>query len=174
MLPLYKYSFQLSWIAHHTGRGLSWNFSTVRSVVISYGNLNDELMIFEEFHLFEKFHLRAAAACVRGSSLKFWHISLQFNSLYTMTVDVTFKNFRKVLQYVAVCCSVLQCVAVCCSVLQRDAAWCSVLQHVAARFSVLQCVAIYCSVLQCAAECCSVGQSVAVCVCDSVQFTKRP
>jgi len=38
---------------------------------------------------------------------------------------------------------VLQCVAVCCSVLQRGAVCCSV----------LQCVAVCCSVLQCVAAC---------------------
>ena len=78
----------------------------------------------------------------------------------------------RVLQFVAVCCSVLQCVecvAVCCSVLQCVAVCCSVLQcvacvccgcsawyasSVAACCNVLQCVAVCCSVLQCVAVCC--------------------
>jgi len=38
-----------------------------------------------------------------------------------------------------------------------------VLQCIAVRCSVLQCVAIFCSVLQCVAEYCSVSQCVAVC-----------
>ena len=37
------------------------------------------------------------------------------------------KVVERVMQCVAVCCSVLQCVAVCCSVLQCAAACCSVL-----------------------------------------------
>jgi len=47
---------------------------------------------------------------------------------------------ERVMQCVAVCCSVLQCVAVCCIVLQCVAMCCNV----------LQCVAVCCSVLQCA------------------------
>ena len=54
------------------------------------------------------------------------------------------KGLHRVLQCVAVCCSVLQCVAVCCSVLQC----------VAVCRSVSQCVAVCCSVLQCVAVCC--------------------
>ena len=68
-----------------------------------------------------------------------------------------------VLQCVAVCCSVLQCVAVCCSVLQCAAVCCSVLQYVAVCCSVFQCVAASCNVLQCVTVCCSVLQRVAVC-----------
>jgi len=67
-----------------------------------------------------------------------------------------------VLQWAAGCCRVLQCVAVCCSVQGHDArsdvdgvaqwvAVCgSVLQCVAACSSVLQCVAVCDNVLQCA------------------------
>jgi len=40
---------------------------------------------------------------------------------------------------------VLQCVAVCCSMLQSVAVCCSVLQCVAVHCSVLQCVAVHCS-----------------------------
>jgi len=39
------------------------------------------------------------------------------------------KSLFRVLQCVAVCCSVLQCVAVCCSVLQCGAVFCSVLHN---------------------------------------------
>jgi len=46
----------------------------------------------------------------------------------------------------------LQCVAVCCSVLR----------YVAVRCSALQCVAVCCSVLQCVVVCCSVSQYLAV------------
>ena len=72
-------------------------------------------------------------------------------------------NSSRVLQCVAVCCSVLQCVAACCSVLQCVAVCCSVLQCVAllcvvvALFHVgagmykesppFRCVAVCCSVL---------------------------
>ena len=59
-----------------------------------------------------------------------------------------------VLQCVAVCCSVLQCVAVCCSVLQCVAVCCSVLQYVAVCFSAFQFVTVLGSVLQCVALCC--------------------
>ena len=53
------------------------------------------------------------------------------------------------LHYVAVCrMRVLQCVAVCCSVLQCVAVCCSVLQCVAVCRSVLQCVDVCCSVLR--------------------------
>jgi len=87
----------------------------------------------------------------------------------------------RVLQYVAVYCSVLQCVAVCCSALQWVAVGCSVLQCVAVCCSdwndninqaVMQSVArlaaigrqpVCCSVLQCVAVCCSVLQCGAVC-----------
>jgi len=48
----------------------------------------------------------------------------------------------RVLQCVAVRCSVLRCVAVCCGVLRC----------VAVCYSVLQCVAVRCSVLQCATD----------------------
>jgi len=50
---------------------------------------------------------------------------------------------RRVLQRVAVYCSVLQCVAVCCSVLQCVAVCCFVLQCVAVCCSVLQCVVVW-------------------------------
>jgi len=86
-------------------------------------------------------------------------------------------QFVRVLQYVAVCCSVLecdtvhcnvlQCIAVCCGVLQCDvmccSVCCSVLQCVAVCCGVLQCDVMCCSVLQCVAVCCSVLQCVAVC-----------
>ena len=89
-----------------------------------------------------------------------------------------------VLQFFAMCCSVfrvLQCVAVCCSVLQCVAVCCSVYQCVAVlsisvnayiSCSMVQCVAVCCSVievcqrihqLQCVAACCSVLRCVAVC-----------
>jgi len=104
----------------------------------------------------------------------------------------------RMLQCVAVCCSVLQCVAVCCSVLQfiyarwhvRHAnslevigqACCSVLHCVAVCYSVLQQYVcdvarerfdqsfshVFCSVLQCIALFCSVLQCVAVC-CSVLQ-----
>ena len=54
---------------------------------------------------------------------------------------------------------VLQCVAVCCSVLQSDAVCCRVLQSVAVCCSVLQCVAVCDSVLQCVAVCVAVCHS---------------
>ena len=54
---------------------------------------------------------------------------------------------------------VLQCVAVCCSV------FCSVLQCVAVCCSVLQCVAVCCSVLRCVAEYCSVLMLQCVALC---------
>ena len=59
----------------------------------------------------------------------------------------------RVLQCVAVCCSVLswKCVTVCCSVSQCVAVCCSVLQCVVVCCSVLQCGAVRCSVLQCVA-----------------------
>ena len=54
---------------------------------------------------------------------------------------VCYSALQRVLQCVAVCCSVLQCVAVCCSVLQYVAVCCSVLHCVAV------CVAVCCCVL---------------------------
>ena len=72
------------------------------------------------------------------------------------------------LQYVAGRCSVLQCAAVCCSVLQCAVGCCSVPQCAAVCCSVLQCAAACCSVLQCAAVCCSVLQCAAVC-CSVLQ-----
>ena len=75
----------------------------------------------------------------------------------------------RVVQCVAVCCSVLQFVAVCTLgntlqhtathfrfVLQFVAVCCRVLPFVAVCCSVLQCVVVCCSVLQCVAVCCSV------------------
>jgi len=53
----------------------------------------------------------------------------------------------RVLQCVAVCCSVLQCVAVRCRAWQSVAVSCSVVQCVAVCFRVLQCVAVCCSEL---------------------------
>jgi len=53
-------------------------------------------------------------------------------------------NALRVLQCVAVCCSVLQCGAVRCSALQCVAVHCSALQCVAVRCSALQCVAVRC------------------------------
>jgi len=67
-------------------------------------------------------------------------------------------QYMRVLQCVAVCCSVLQCVAVCCSALQCVAVCCSVPQCVAVCYSVLQRVAVCCSVLPCVAVCGSVLQ----------------
>jgi len=61
----------------------------------------------------------------------------------------------RVLQCVAVCCSVLQCVAVCCSVLQYVAVCCSMLQCVAV--CSVQYVAERCRALQNAAVCCSLS-----------------
>jgi len=63
----------------------------------------------------------------------------------------------RVLQCVAVCCSVLQCVAVCCSVI----AFATNVFNCNSRCGksrVLQCVAVCCSGLQCVAACCSVLQ----------------
>ena len=85
----------------------------------------------------------------------------------------------RVLQCVAVCCSVLQlsqCVAVCCSVLIQDGLSLIFQQCVASGSdssvavccSVLQCVAVCCSVLQCVAVRCSVVQCVAVCSFENV------
>ena len=68
----------------------------------------------------------------------------------------------RVLQCVAVCCSVLLCAAVCCSVLQCVAVCCCVLLCVAVCCSALLCVAGCCCVLQCVAVCCNVLQCVAV------------
>jgi len=74
----------------------------------------------------------------------------------------------KLLQCVAVCCSVLQCVAVCCSVLQCVSVLPVKLVDEAHLDKMLQCVAVCCSVLQCVAVCCSVVQCVAVC-CSVLQ-----
>ena len=96
----------------------------------------------------------------------------------------------KLLQCVAMCCSVLQCACKgeteCIDkVLQCVTVCCNVMQCVAVCCSVLQCVAVCCSVLQCVAEwisshraprpslfqnpvCCSVLQCVAVC-CSELQ-----
>ena len=69
----------------------------------------------------------------------------------------------RLLQCVAVCCSVLQSVAVCWSTLKCEVrcivhrAGVRLLQCVAVYL--LQCVAVCCSVLQCAAKCCSVLRS---------------
>ena len=69
------------------------------------------------------------------------HLQLCFQSriFEFSTSDLVPKNREstgrlrlRVLQRVAVCCSVLQCVAVCCSVLQCVAVCCGVLQCVAA------------------------------------------
>ena len=69
----------------------------------------------------------------------------------------------RVLQCVAVCCSVLRCVAVCWSVLQYVAVCRSMSQCVAVCRRMLQRVAMCCSVLQCVAVCRSMSQCVAVC-----------
>ena len=72
------------------------------------------------------------------------------------------KRFGRLLQRVAVCCSVLQCVAVCCSVFKGDYIL-RVRLHCVKHFErLLQCVAVCCSVLQCVAVCCSVLQCVLV------------
>ena len=96
--------------------------------------------------------------------------------MFTLTIRELSKAMskRRVLQYVAVCCSLLhcvtvycsmvQCVAVCyCIVVQCGVVWCSVLQYAEVCCSVLPCVAVCCSVWQCVALCCSVLQCVAVC-----------
>ena len=67
----------------------------------------------------------------------------------------------------------LQCVAVCCSVLQCAAVRCSALQCVAVCCSVLQCVAVCCSALQCVAVRCTTLQHVAVVVAVPVTWNKR-
>ena len=90
-----------------------------------------------------------------------WHFA-SFKRNWIMSRECVIPHSR-VLQCVAVCCSVLQCVAV---LLQCVAVCYSVLQCVAVRCSVLQCVAVCYSVLQCVAVCCSVLQCVAVCWSD--------
>jgi len=71
-------------------------------------------------------------------------------------------SLHRVLQCVAVCCSVLQCVAVCGKYLLNLQ-----VRHVCQ--SALQCVAVRCSVLHCVAVCCSLSQCVeCVAVCCSV------
>jgi len=72
---------------------------------------------------------------------------------------------KRLLQCVAVCCSVLQCVAVCSSMLQGIAVFCtrSVWVSVCTHMCVAvcwQCIAVCCSVLQCATVCYSVLQCV--------------
>jgi len=67
---------------------------------------------------------------------------------------------------------VLQRVAVCCSVLQRVAVCCSVLQCAAVCFSVLPCVAVCCRVLPCVAVCYRVLPCVAVC-CSPARLANR-
>ena len=95
---------------------------------------------------------------------------LQYVAVYCSVLQCAASCFS--MQRAAVCCSVLQClqcVAACCSVLQRVAVCCSVLQCIAACCCILLwCVAVCCSVLQCAAVCCSVLQCVAVC-CSVLQ-----
>jgi len=59
----------------------------------------------------------------------------------------------RVLQCVAVCCSVLQCVVATFHGKETN-------ESVAVCCSVLQCVAVCCSVLQCVAVCCRVLQCV--------------
>ena len=78
----------------------------------------------------------------------------------------------RVLQFVAVCCSMLLCIYIrgCASIiawyspqtLQCDAACCSVMQRVAVCTSVLHRVAVCCRMLQCVAGCGSMLQSVLV------------
>ena len=72
----------------------------------------------------------------------------------------------KVMQCVAVCCSVLQCVVIATLLAHLVEHHKKVLQCVAVYCSVLQCIAVCCSersrVLQCVAVCCSVLQCVAV------------
>jgi len=108
------------------------------------------------------------------------------------TVKTRLAVCYRVLQCVAVCCSVqtlrlqrppwtfllasslsscsaVQCAAVCYSILQCVAVCCSVLVRLCPLASVLQCVAVCCSVLQCVAVCCSVLQCVAVC-CSGLQW----
>ena len=75
----------------------------------------------------------------------------------------------RVMQRVAVRCTLLQCGAVCCSVLRSVAVYCSVLQCVAVCCNVSHCVAVRCSVLQCVAVCCSALQCIAV-RCSTLQY----
>jgi len=102
-------------------------------------------------------------------------------NLILLELDLT---YTRVLQCVALCCSLLQCVAMCCTVLQCVAVWCcNVLQCVTMRtvcilaqntptysaveflhlcklglssVCVLLCDVVFGSVLQCVAACCSV------------------
>jgi len=121
--------------------------------------------------------LHCVAACCSVSSMlseaRTTNACVAANCNMLQRVAVCYLRYARpmrLLQCVAVRCSVLQCVAVCCSVLQCVAMCCSVLQCVAVcclRYvrprSVLQCVAVCCSVLQYVAVCCSVLQCVAVC-----------
>jgi len=86
-----------------------------------------------------------------------WHLPVSLETTCSMCI---------VLQCVAMCyitfpasqetsCRVLQCVAVCCSVLQSVAVCCSVLQCAAVCCSVLQSVVLCCNMFQCVAVCCS-------------------
>jgi len=93
-------------------------------------------------------------------------------------------KYSRVLQCVAVRCSVLQCVAVCCSALQYVAVRCSayflcfsVLQYTPSfvlKYSrVLQCVAVHCSALQWVAVRYSVLQRIAIRTFQYANITSR-
>jgi len=72
--------------------------------------------------------------------------------MHTQELTCSAHIFNKVLQCVAVCCSVSQCVTVCHSVSQRIAVWRRVVQCGAVCRSVAQCGAVCCSALQRIAE----------------------
>ena len=95
---------------------------------------------------------RVAACC---SALQC--VAVRYSVLQCARGGMTFEKFHqpplrlppRVLQCIAVCCSVLQCVSVSLSVLQCVVVCCSV----------LQCVAVCCSVLQCASPSSSASTS---------------
>jgi len=100
-----------------------------RALLIEYANLHCQPFALEVA-------LKLMIPCPQREKDKH-RMFLIHNQIDCLPVDINkCIGTTRVLQYVAVCCSVLQCVAV----------WCSVLQYVAMCYSALQYVAVCCSV----------------------------
>ena len=115
---------------------------------------------------------RAATCC---NTLQHTAVRTTCTCAQEVIVGMQAVNFgvERMLQCVAVCCSVLQCVAVCYSVLHRNyfSTTRGNSRHASHQPRCRECVAACCSVLQRAAACCRVLQRVAVCCTLSLWAT---
>jgi len=118
--------------------------------------VSELIIFFEEIKCVEgQNFVRIVSNILYVSKNSIYCLNVVFGLASTTSSSASICEVR-LLQCVAVRCSVVHCVAVWCSVLWRGAVCCSVLQCGAVCCSLVQCVAVWCSALQYVAVSCSV------------------